>query len=201
MAQQRVLPLEEGKDPGTLTNRRFQYKALPLRLVQLIAVFLTLCVAFAVLSVYTVRRFGIDGVMTTVRSGFQPCLEEPAYSLRRWIAAPANLMHSMSDEELLWRSSFAPGIKRYPFERVPKIAFMFLTKGPVPLAPLWERFLKGHEGLYSIYVHSLPSFKPSFRSSSVFAGRHIPSQVLHLPCLELFFNEVVTFGDPNQVYY
>ncbi|KAL9330701.1 hypothetical protein ACSQ67_000311 [Phaseolus vulgaris] len=83
----------------------------------------------------------------------------------------------MSDKELLWRASFVPRIKNYPYPRVPKIAFMFLTKGPMPLAPLWERFLKGHEKLFSIYIHSLPSYQPQFPPSSVFYGRQIPSQV------------------------
>ncbi|KAL0330730.1 UNVERIFIED_CONTAM: hypothetical protein Sangu_1618500 [Sesamum angustifolium] len=90
---------------------------------------------------------------------------------------PTNLMHKMSDEELFWRASFVPRVKKYPFQRVPKIAFMFLTKGPLPLAPLWERFFKGHEGQYSIYIHSLPSFEADFPSSSVFYRRQIPSQV------------------------
>ncbi|XLR70336.1 hypothetical protein S83_021008 [Arachis hypogaea] len=83
----------------------------------------------------------------------------------------------MSDKELLWRASFGPRIKDYPFKRVPKVAFMFLTKGPLPLAPLWERFFKGNERLYSIYVHSLPSFQPQFSHSSVFYNRQIPSKV------------------------
>ncbi|KAJ7963133.1 Core-2/I-branching beta-1,6-N-acetylglucosaminyltransferase family protein [Quillaja saponaria] len=83
----------------------------------------------------------------------------------------------MNDTELLWRASFVPRIKGYPFKRVPKIAFMFLTKGPLPMEPLWEKFFKGHEGLYSIYVHSLPSYQPDFLPSSVFYRRQIPSQV------------------------
>ncbi|KAI3687373.1 hypothetical protein L1987_81068 [Smallanthus sonchifolius] len=53
---------------------------------------------------------------------------------------------------------------------------MFLTKGPLPLAPLWERFFKGHESLYSVYIHSLPSYEAEFSSKSVFYGRQIPSQ-------------------------
>ncbi|KAJ6745682.1 hypothetical protein OIU74_028370 [Salix koriyanagi] len=93
------------------------------------------------------------------------------------IRPPSNLLHKMGDKELLWRASFVPGIKKYPFKRIPKIAFMFLTKGPLPLAPLWERFLKGHEGLYSVYIHPLPTFEAKFPSSSVFHRRQIPSQV------------------------
>uniref|UniRef100_M1B318 Core-2/I-branching beta-1,6-N-acetylglucosaminyltransferase family protein n=2 Tax=Solanum tuberosum TaxID=4113 RepID=M1B318_SOLTU len=83
----------------------------------------------------------------------------------------------MSDKELLWRASMVPRVKKYPFKRVPKIAFMFLTKGPLPLAPIWERFFKGHQGFYSIYIHSLPSFEADFPASSVFYKRQIPSQV------------------------
>ncbi|KAI3822022.1 hypothetical protein L1987_09603 [Smallanthus sonchifolius] len=54
---------------------------------------------------------------------------------------------------------------------------MFLTKGPLPLGPLWERFFKGHESLYSVYIHSVPSYEAKFSSKSVFYGRQIPSQV------------------------
>lgn len=60
---------------------------------------------------------------------------------------------------------------------VAKVAFMFLTKGPLPLAPLWEKFFAGHEGFYSIYVHSQPSYNETVPESSVFHGRRIPSQV------------------------
>ncbi|KAM1118730.1 hypothetical protein ACFX2I_043010 [Malus domestica] len=174
--QLRVVPVEEGKDAGVSSSRPSQTKALPIRLLQLFALFLVFCITFSVISIYTIRHFGIIGVMTTVAASFQPCLEEPR-GLDRWIKPPSSVKHTMNDEELLWRASFTPRIKKYPFERVPKIAFMFLTKGPLPLAPLWERFLKGHEGLYSVYVHSLPSFQPHFNPSSVFYGRHIPSQV------------------------
>lgn len=86
-------------------------------------------------------------------------------------------MHEMGDEELLWKASMAPKIDEFPFKRVPKVAFMFLTRGPVLLAPLWELFFKGHEGLYSIYVHSDPSFNGSEPDKSVFYGRRIPSKV------------------------
>ncbi|XWS63527.1 hypothetical protein CRYUN_Cryun06bG0106600 [Craigia yunnanensis] len=89
---------------------------------------------------------------------------------------PPNVMHDMDDKELLWRASMAPRIPQYPFDRVPKVAFLFLTKGPVLLAPLWEKFFKGHEGMYSIYVHSNPSFNLSEPNDSVFYGRRIPSK-------------------------
>lgn len=90
---------------------------------------------------------------------------------------PPDVRHGMDDRELLWRASMAPRIREYPFDRVPKIAFLFLVTGPIPLAPLWERFLKGHEGMYTIYVHSSPSWSGSDPAGSVFYGRRIPSQV------------------------
>ena len=80
----------------------------------------------------------------------------------------------------------APRIDEYPFDRVPKIAFMFLTKGPVTMAPLWEKFFKGHEGLYSIYVHSNPSYNESVPEGPLFQGRRIPSKVSFLSCYFYF---------------
>ncbi|WCJ39633.1 Core-2/I-branching beta-1 6-N-acetylglucosaminyltransferase family protein [Euphorbia peplus] len=106
-----------------------------------------------------------------------PCFEE-ANDIDNLIKPPSNLMHKLNDTELLWRASFVPSLRKYPFKRTPKIAFMFLTKGPLPLAPLWERFFKGHEGLYSIYLHSFPAYVGDFTPSSVFYKRQIPSQLV-----------------------
>lgn len=100
--------------------------------------------------------------------------------LERFIKPPVKLMHEMEDEELLWRASMAPKIKNYPFPRTPKVAFMFMTKGHLPLARLWERFFRGHEDLFTIYVHSYPSYNQSDPEDSVFRGRHIPSKVSFL---------------------
>ncbi|OIV89984.1 hypothetical protein TanjilG_00362 [Lupinus angustifolius] len=166
------MPLEEGNE------RMNQTKGLPLRLLRLLVVFIALCVMFSIISMYTIKHFGIESVVTTMSSRLQPCYEEPENGLLdKWIRPRSNPIHNMSDKELLWRASFVPRINKYPFKRVPKIAFMFLTKGPLPLAPLWERFLKGHDRLYSIYIHSLPSYKARFPPSSVFYNRQIPSQV------------------------
>ncbi|RLN24841.1 uncharacterized protein C2845_PM07G03270 [Panicum miliaceum] len=59
------------------------------------------------------------------------------------------------------------------------VAFLFLARGDLPLRPLWERFFAGHEGLYSIYVHTAPSYTGSPPEDSVFYGRTIPSQVIN----------------------
>ncbi|THG19465.1 hypothetical protein TEA_002361 [Camellia sinensis var. sinensis] len=177
--QSRVGPMEEGKDP-TVTARTTQSRVFPQRLLQFLAQFLLLCICFSVISIYMIRYFGVNNAVAvaTALPSFQPCVVEEPTSLEQWIKPPSNLLHKMTDKELLWRASFTSRVKKYPFERVPKIAFMFLTKGPLPLAPLWERFLKGHEGLYSIYIHSLPSFQVDFPSSSVFYRRQIPSQIV-----------------------
>lgn len=171
------MALEEGKDVVAAPNRQYQARILSSRVFKLLGLFLALCIAFSVLSMYSSRNFGFYGVISSAKSMIVQCEEESSNGLDWWIRPPSNLMHRMSDEELFWRASLVPRIKEYPFKRVPKIAFMFLTKGPLPLAPLWERFFEGHEGLYSIYVHSLPSFDGKFRSSSVFYGRQIPSKV------------------------
>lgn len=84
------------------------------------------------------------------------------------------IKHNMSDDELFQEaSSMVHGNSTV----APKVAFMFLAKGPLPLAPLWEKFFAGHEGFYSIYVHSHPSYNETIPESSVFYGRRIPSQV------------------------
>ncbi|CAL0332732.1 unnamed protein product [Lupinus luteus] len=170
--QSRVMHLEEGKE------RMNQTKGLPLRLLRLLVMFIALCVVFSIISMYTIKHFGIGSVVTTMSSKLQPHYKELEDGLlEKWIKPPSNLIHNMTDKQLFWRASFAPRIKKYPYKRVPKIAFMFLAKGPLPLAPLWERFLKGHERLYSIYIHSLPSYQAQFPPSSVFYKRQIPSQV------------------------
>ncbi|KAF5737715.1 hypothetical protein HS088_TW13G00604 [Tripterygium wilfordii] len=71
-----------------------------------------------------------------------------------------------------------PRISEYPYNHKPKVAFMFLTRGRLPLAPLWERFFKGHKGLYSIYLHTSPEFPQEPPESSVFHRRRIPSKAV-----------------------
>ncbi|KAF5745457.1 hypothetical protein HS088_TW07G01041 [Tripterygium wilfordii] len=171
-----VVALEQGKDPAT-TVRVNQSRVLPLRFLQCFLLFLVLGLGISIVSLNTVRYFGIQSLSPAVtRSTILRCFDEPQ-SIGTWVTPPSNLLHTMNDTELFWRASFVPQIKEYPFKRVRKIAFMFLAKGPLPLAPLWERFFKGHEGFYSIYVHSLPSYVHNFISSSVFYKRQIPSQI------------------------
>ncbi|KAI4380879.1 hypothetical protein MLD38_007018 [Melastoma candidum] len=176
--QTRAVSLEEGtvKEPTVASARSREAKALPARLIQLLLLFLILCIVFSAISIYTIRHFSVQTVVTTMTSSFQACYGDDT-GLAHWIRPPSDLMHNMSDKELFWTATMVPRIRKYPFDRTPKIAFMFLTKGPLPLAPLWEKFLKGYEGLYSIYIHPHPSFHAKFAPSSVFHRRQIPSQV------------------------
>lgn len=70
----------------------------------------------------------------------------------------------------------------------PKIAFMFLLRGHVPLEALWERFFQGNENRYTVYLHaSMPGFDcNSVVNSSIFKDRQIPS----VP---------IMWGGPNMV--
>lgn len=102
----------------------------------------------------------------------------------------SDVYHKMSDAELLWRAS-AGAIRRPRSASVtPKVAYMFLTRGPLPLAPLWERYFKSHGGLYSIYLHAHPNYRPNFPTDSVFYRRNIPSKVIFTPLLTKL-NDVV----------
>lgn len=170
---------EEGNET-ILRNTGQPKKPFPLTLLQFLLLLLGLGVAFSFLSLYISRYLKLQGFGGTAFgvTKFQPCVKRQNNGIASWIAPPSNPMHKMNDSELFWRASFVPAIKQYPFKRTPKIAFMFLTRGPLPLAPLWERFFKGNEARYSIYVHSLPGYAPNFWSDSVFYGRQIPSQVL-----------------------
>uniref|UniRef100_K3Z6T0 Uncharacterized protein n=1 Tax=Setaria italica TaxID=4555 RepID=K3Z6T0_SETIT len=83
--------------------------------------------------------------------------------LERWTRAPASAWHNMTDEELLWAASWRPRIGRYPFRRVPKVAFMF--------------FAGADKELFSVYVHATPGYRHDFPPASPFYRRQVPSQV------------------------
>ncbi|KAI3715769.1 hypothetical protein L6452_22756 [Arctium lappa] len=68
-----------------------------------------------------------------------------------------------------------------------KLAFLFLTAGPLPFAPLWELYFNRtkREDLYNIYIHADPNhrYHPPFQG--VFRNRTIPSKPTrrHTPTL------------------
>ncbi|CAM0879049.1 unnamed protein product [Alopecurus aequalis] len=104
-------------------------------------------------------------------------LEARRMAFADFLAPSDGVMHNMTDEELLWRASMAPRMKSMPKHVItPKIAFLFLVRGDMPLRPLWDKFFQGHAGLYSIYVHASPGYTGSPPPDSPFYGRMIPSQ-------------------------
>ncbi|KAH9790864.1 glycosyltransferase bc10 [Citrus sinensis] len=44
------------------------------------------------------------------------------------------------------------------FVQKPKIAFLFIARNRLPLEMVWDKFFKGEESRFSIYVHSRPGF-------------------------------------------
>jgi hypothetical protein len=123
---------------------------------------------------------------------YNSSLNHSHIGLKKFIE-PSHVVHDLSDDELLWRASLNPKIDEYPFDRVPKVAFLFLVRGHVTLAPLWEKFFQGHNGYYSIYVHSNPSYNGSEVESPVFHGRRIPSKVREFIFFNLFLIFLVNF--------
>ncbi|KAL6614086.1 hypothetical protein ACP70R_036356 [Stipagrostis hirtigluma subsp. patula] len=114
---------------------------------------------------------------TTVYQSSGVCCRPNANAGFAEFAAPTRLMHDMTDEQLFWRATMVPAAAGYPFERVPKVAFMFLAgRGVLPLAPLWERFFRGHEDHFSVYVHAPPGVAINVSEDSPFYARQIPSQ-------------------------
>ncbi|CAF2108069.1 unnamed protein product [Brassica oleracea var. botrytis] len=89
---------------------------------------------------------------------------------------PEEVRHRMSDDELFWRASMVPVKEEYPYDRVPKVAFMFLARGPLPMLPLWEKFFRGNEKYLSVYVHTPPGYDMNVSSDSPFYDRQVPSQ-------------------------
>ncbi|OEL23106.1 hypothetical protein BAE44_0015876 [Dichanthelium oligosanthes] len=79
------------------------------------------------------------------------------------------------DEELMARAASAP--REVPAGAASKVAFLFLVRGDLPMAPLWEKFFHGHRGRYSVYLHTDPAFNGSEPSeTSAFYRRRIPSK-------------------------
>ncbi|CAN6292378.1 unnamed protein product [Urochloa humidicola] len=164
-----------------------QRRAFPAGMLRLSLGFLLLAVGAGLSAFGLFLARHSEAVAAAAPALFRPCVAaapEEEDALERWIRPPARARHAMTDEELLWLASSAPRARGrgegggYPFRRVPKVAFMFLAHGPLPMAPLWDRFFQGNEGRYSIYVHTMPAYRANFTSDSVFYRRQIPSKVV-----------------------
>ncbi|KAG2256389.1 hypothetical protein Bca52824_075683 [Brassica carinata] len=53
-----------------------------------------------------------------------------------------------------------------------KIAFLFLTHGTLPFEELWDEFFKGHEGKFSIYIHT-------FKERPIHISPHFYDREIH----------------------
>ncbi|KAE9446793.1 hypothetical protein C3L33_21308, partial [Rhododendron williamsianum] len=173
---------EQEKSPGSITK---DFSIGLSRLISVLIIFVVSVVVGFSLTSPIYRFFSLQTNQSYKNSTMAPMLattgsknfsvlkyeEEDCLSM-----GSLNLMDSMSDEELFWRASTMPKKAEYPCDRVPRVAFMFLTRGPLPMLPLWERFFKGHEKLFSIYVHAHPGYELNVLNTSAFYGRQIPSQ-------------------------
>ncbi|KAI4340789.1 hypothetical protein MLD38_025595 [Melastoma candidum] len=124
-------------------------------------------------------------IVETVRAETEKkCVKVDCISMETFLH-PQNLSHRMTDDEIMWRASMVPRKAEFPFKRVPKVAFMFLTRGPLPMLPLWEMFFEGQDkNLYSIYIHS-HGYDLKVSKESAFYGRHIPSQIVQWGSVKL----------------
>uniref|UniRef100_A0A1J3FBV1 Core-2/I-branching beta-1,6-N-acetylglucosaminyltransferase family protein n=1 Tax=Noccaea caerulescens TaxID=107243 RepID=A0A1J3FBV1_NOCCA len=171
-----VMEMEEGVKDNAASRLTNQSRSLlSMRPLHILFLFLFLTFGISVAGIYMIQFLRIQHLAPTTLTSIY---DHGSVTLGRFVRPPFNVWHTMNDSELLWRASMEPRINVYPFKRVPKLAFMFLTKGSLPFAPLWEMFFKGHEGLYSIYVHALPDYRSDYSRSSVFYGRYIPSQAV-----------------------
>lgn len=148
-----------------------------IKTVSTLVIFMAGIVLGLSVSAHFTRYFTTRSELFFPKTTYAASCDRECAGMERFVSPP-HLAHGMTDDELFWRASMVPRREEYPFERVPKVAFMFMTRGPLPLVPLWERFFEGHEGLYSVYVHSLPDYKLNVSKASAFYGRQIPSEVV-----------------------
>ncbi|CAO2163915.1 unnamed protein product [Urochloa humidicola] len=81
------------------------------------------------------------------------------------------------DEALMSLAAAAPREVVVPAGASPKVAFLFLTRWDLPMAPLWDLFFAGHRGRFTVYVHTDPAFNGSEPPvTSAFHRRRIPSK-------------------------
>lgn len=133
-----------------------------------------------------VASLHLMGILQTQGVYFNLNKVEPTTSVILRSEVP--VQHNMQDAELLWRASMVHLRPGMPIERKVRVAFMFLSVGPLPLAAVWEKFFFGHEDLFSVYVHAHPSYVPDIPEVSVFFGRHVPSQVRYLVMVQDFMH-------------
>ncbi|CAM8948581.1 unnamed protein product [Rhodiola kirilowii] len=170
--QHKVGALEDSQQLLGPKHHHHHQRPPQFRFLHSLLLFLVLGLGICIFSLNMIRYFGPDLFPIIQSKKMQQSCNQNGFRFLH-----STLLHNLSDAELIKCASSVSRIEDYRFARIPKIAFMFLTKGQLPLAPLWERFCAGHEELYSIYVHPVPGYVGNYSSSSVFYHRQIPSQV------------------------
>lgn len=100
--------------------------------------------------------------------------------------------HSMSDTKLLRKATSG---RRNSSAGTSKLAFLFMVRGALPFAPLWERFFRDHGELFRIYIHAHPDYVPDLAPSSPFFGRFVPSKVVQWGRLSVYEAERRLLGN------
>ncbi|KAF8407337.1 hypothetical protein HHK36_006464 [Tetracentron sinense] len=94
-------------------------------------------------------------------------------SISEWL--PPVPARELTDEEIAAQVVIRDILKIPPSQsKSPKIAFMFLSPGSLPFEKLWDKFFRGHEDRFSIYVHA--SREKPVHMSRHFVGREIRSE-------------------------
>nr|KJB55248.1 hypothetical protein B456_009G069100 [Gossypium raimondii] len=89
--------------------------------------------------------------------------------------SPSFPARELSDEETISQVVIKEILNTPPIQSADsKIAFLFLTPGTLPFELLWDKFFRGHEGRFSVYVHASRE-KPG-HTSQYFIGRDIHSE-------------------------
>ncbi|PPR93704.1 hypothetical protein GOBAR_AA26973 [Gossypium barbadense] len=89
--------------------------------------------------------------------------------------SPSFPARELSDEETISQVVIKEILNTPPIQSADsKIAFLFLTPGTLPFELLWDKFLRGHEGRFSVYVHASRE-KPG-HTSQYFIDRDIHSE-------------------------
>ncbi|CAM6118789.1 unnamed protein product [Calypogeia fissa] len=147
-----------------------------------------LCMVIGVLSLVALSVLGASIAYYFTPTRLTPCELVEGLCFQRPAAIPPPVsVREFTDEEV---AAFAVASEVLAPPRaggwVPKVAFMFLTAGPLPLEFVWEKFFKGHENKYTVYVHAseLATMK-SVRKSKVFKGRDIPSGKVYWGGIEM----------------
>ncbi|KAF6149995.1 hypothetical protein GIB67_029360 [Kingdonia uniflora] len=123
-------------------------------------------------------------------------------SISDWL--PPAPEREFTDEEIAARVVIRDILKTPPLQSTnPKIAFMFLTPGSLPFETLWDKFFRGHDERFSVYVHA--SREKPVHTSRHFIDRDIRSEKVVWGKISMIDAErrllANAFQDPNNQHF